>query len=292
MGKIKLEDEIICDYLVTKKMKEVWQCELDMLEEVDRICKKNKIKYFLQGGTLLGAVRHKGYIPWDDDIDIVMKRNDYNKFLKVAQEELNNKYFLQYYKTEKMYNRGHAQIRNSNTTAIIKIDKYNNFNKGIFIDIFPLDNIPNDKKEADKFIKKLKKMKKILNAYYNLDSSNIFKKIIKRILHSIIYKFINYEKEINKFEEFVSKYKDEDTEFIAALSFWPESPKYKNEHFEETILMDFEYLKLPCPREYDEVLKMDFGDYMKIPENKGGTVHGEVFFDTQKSYKEYEKSKK
>lgn len=162
MEKINLAEEIICDYLVTSKIKEVWQLELDMLEEVDRICQKYEIEYFLQGGTLLGAVRHKGYIPWDDDIDIVMRRNDYNKFLEIAQKELGDKYFLQYYKTERKYNRGHAQIRNPNTTAIIKGDEFNNFNKGIFIDIFPLDNIPNDKKEADKFIKEVKKRKDFL----------------------------------------------------------------------------------------------------------------------------------
>lgn len=107
----------------------------------------------------------------------------------------------------------------------------------------------------------------------------------------LIYKFINYEKAIIEFENFVSKYKDKDTEYLSAISFWPEGRRYKKEHFEEIIYMDFEYLKLPCPKMYDDVLKLEYGDYMKIPENKKGSIHGEVFFDTKKSYKEYQYKK-
>lgn len=288
MKRLNLEEETICDYVVKKQMKEVWQCELDIVEKLDIICKKYDLKYFLAGGTLIGAVRHKGFIPWDDDIDIYMRRNDYNKFLEIAQVELRDKYFVQYYKTEKKYNRGHAQIRNSNTTAIIESDKYNDFNKGIFIDIFPLDNIPDDEKEAKKFIRKIKNKKRFLDGYYNFDSSNILKKVIKKILHAIIYKFIDYEKAIEKYERFVSKYKDEKTEYLGVISFLPESPKYKEEYFNQIIDMKFEYLKLSCPKEYDRILKTLYGDYMKIPENKNGSLHGEIFFDTKKSYKEYQ----
>ena len=100
--------------------------------EVELICKENGITYSLAGGSLLGAIRHKGYIPWDDDVDIIMPRKDYENFLQLAQEQFEFPFFVQYYKTENYYPRGHAQIRNSNTTAIIQGDEYNNFNKGIF----------------------------------------------------------------------------------------------------------------------------------------------------------------
>lgn len=291
MEKINLKEEIICDYKVTRLMKEVWQCELDMLEEVDKICKKNNINYFLAGGTLIGAVRHKGYIPWDDDIDIVMMREGYNKFLKIAEKELNGKYFLQYYKTEKKYNRGHAQIRNSETTAIINGDKHNNFNKGIFIDIFPLDNIPDDEKKCDKFINKVSRKKKFLDNYYNLDSKCLMKKIIKRLYHYLIYSFINYDKKIEKYERFVSQYSKEDTNMVSAISFCTNLPKYKKEWFKRTIYMDFEYMQLPCPYMYDKVLRAQYGDYMKIPKQKNTSMHGSVFFDTKKSYIEYEEKR-
>ena len=289
MQKLNLEEETICDYVVTKQMKEVWQCQLDMVEEVDKICKKYNIKYFLAGGTLIGAVRHKGYIPWDDDIDIVMMRKEYNEFLKIAEKELDNKYFVQYYKTEKKYGRGHTQIRNSNTTAIISGDKYNKFNKGIFIDIFPLDNIPDNEEECEKFIKKVKKKKKFLDNYYNLDSTSLIKKIIKRVLHYTIYTFVDYNKMIEKYEKFVTRYKDETTKRVATISFYTELPKYPKEWFGEGIYMDFEYMKLSCPVEYDNVLRAQYNDYMKIPENKNGSMHGEVFFDTKNCYKKYEK---
>lgn len=289
MNKLNLEEEILCDYVVTKQMKLVWQYQLEMVEEVDRICKKYNIKYFLDGGTLIGAVRHKGYIPWDDDIDIAMLRSDYDRFLDVAEKELEEKYFMQSYRTEKKYNRGHAQIRNSNTTAIINGDIYNKFNKGIFIDIFPLDNVPDDEIEYKKFIAQVKKKKRFLDNYYNLDSGSIIKKIIKRILHYIIYTFVDYDKEVKQYEMLVSKYKIKNTKKVGTISFSTELPLYKKEMYDGVVYMDFEYMKLACPIQYHELLTVKYGDYLKIPENKGGSMHGKVFFDTNKSYKEYEK---
>ena len=187
MGKLNLEPETKCDFYIDTNRKKVWQAELDILEKVIDVCDKNNIKYFLASGTLLGAVRHKGFIPWDDDIDLVMKREDYNRFLEIAEKSIKYPYFLQCYKTEKNYMRGHAQIRNSETTAIIRGDT-----------------------------------------------------------------------------------------------------KFKNSWFEGEVEVDFEYLKLKAPRGYHEFLTSQYGDYMKLPENKNGSAHGSVFFDTEKSYKEYE----
>ena len=147
--KFTLEEEVICNFTVTSQRKKIWEKELDILEKIIKICEENDIKYSLCGGSLLGAIRHKGFIPWDDDIDVCMKREDYSKFLTIAEKELSYPYFVQYSKTEKMYTRGHAQIRNSETTAILKVETTsygkNNYNKGIFVDIFPLDNVPDNR---------------------------------------------------------------------------------------------------------------------------------------------------
>ena len=99
---MNLNAEVICDFKVSTLRKKVWQAQLDMVKIFIDICDKYKLKYFAAGGTLIGAIRHNGFIPWDDDIDLMMPREDYEKFIKVAKEELKKEpYFLQHYSTEK-----------------------------------------------------------------------------------------------------------------------------------------------------------------------------------------------
>lgn len=124
-------------------IKQVQAIELEILLEVDRICRKHRISYFLDSGTALGAVRHKGFIPWDDDIDIGMLRDDYERFLSVAQEEMGQDYFLQTYRTDGtpiMF----AKVRKTGTTFVeFRLRKFP-INHGLFIDIFPYDYLPQE----------------------------------------------------------------------------------------------------------------------------------------------------
>lgn len=291
-NRVNLEAETICNYFVSAEMKQVWNIELEMMEKVHEICKENNITYSLAGGSLLGAVRHKGYIPWDDDIDIIMLRKDYEKFLEIAQKQLEYPFFVQYYKTEKYYPRGHAQIRNSETTAIINGDEYNQFNKGIFIDIFPLDNIPENEKEKKRFLNKLVKTKRKLKRFYNIDSNSIIKHYVKKIIKKVKYTFVNYNKEIEKFEKMLKTYNDRETKQCGALGFRPDEFKYQTEWFEKTIEVPFENITVKIISNYDEALKRQYNDYMEIPKNKNGSVHGKVIFNTKESYKIYNKEEK
>lgn len=288
--KFNLEEEVICNFTVTVERKKVWEKELDILEKIIKICEENDIKYSLCGGSLLGAVRHKGFIPWDDDIDVCMKREDYLKFLGIAEKELSYPYFVQYSKTEKMYTRGHAQIRNSETTAILKIETTkegkNNYNKGIFVDIFPLDNVPDDLNERNKFIEKIISKKKLINM--NTFNDYKLRKLIKNIIISIL-SITGNQRRVFKLEKYIQKYNKFNTKQCGAIDFFPTEFKYDNKWFDSYIKLPFEYLNASCIKDYDELLTRQYGNYMKIPEDKNGTKHGKIIFDTEKSYKEYER---
>ena len=134
-----------------QKMQEV---ELDLFKAFIEVCEKLQLKYYLLGGTLLGAVRHKGFIPWDDDIDVGMPRKDYEIFIQKAQDLLPEHYFVQNCYTDGKLPMAFCKIRNSNTTFIETSVKDFKINHGIFIDIFPLDYYPQDKKKKKQFYKK------------------------------------------------------------------------------------------------------------------------------------------
>ena len=118
-----LDEEIRDDYVVSSQMKQVWAVELDLLNKILEVCKKYNIKIIASGGTLLGAVRHKGFIPWDDDIDLMMMRDQYDKLCDVAEKEFTYPYFFQTEYTDPGSMRGHAQLRNSQTTGILNVER-------------------------------------------------------------------------------------------------------------------------------------------------------------------------
>ena len=124
------------------KLRQLQLCELEILDEFVRICEKYDLQYYLVGGTLLGAVRHQGFIPWDDDIDVAMPREDYDKFAVIAEKELSPKYFYQCPATDPYYFLTYAKIRKNGTEVYEERFKYSKFHKGVFIDIFPLDFCP------------------------------------------------------------------------------------------------------------------------------------------------------
>ena len=122
-------------------LEELHKAMLDMLVDIDRVCRKNNIAYFLSAGTLLGAVRHQGFIPWDDDADIMMPRKDYDRFLSIAANELGPYYFVQYHDTEPYYRHTFAKIRRNGTACIIQDHRHIRMHQGIFVDVFPLENV-------------------------------------------------------------------------------------------------------------------------------------------------------
>ena len=128
--------------LSSKEFRKMQLMQLDMIKELDRVCRKHNIKYTIFGGTLLGAVRHKGYIPWDDDADIAMLREEYEKFKKVAHELDSKICYFQDHETDPNYRWGYAKLRRTNTKYVRVGQEHIKCKTGFFIDIFPMDDIP------------------------------------------------------------------------------------------------------------------------------------------------------
>ena len=129
--------------LTGETLRKLQLTELELMQEVDRICRKNRIKYSLDGGTLLGAVRHKGFIPWDDDADIMMTRKEYERFYKACKRELDaEKYFFQEFRTDKEYRWGYAKLRKNGTTFLREGQEHIKCHTGVCIDIFVFDEVP------------------------------------------------------------------------------------------------------------------------------------------------------
>ena len=294
-----LDEEERCGYQISSKMKQVWAIELDLLSELDRVCKKHNIQYFASGGTMLGAVRHKGFIPWDDDIDLMMMREEYDKLCAVAPSEFKHPYFFQTEYTDEGSLRGHAQIRNSMTTGILNAEqKYHyRFNQGIFIDIFPLDAVIDDaqlfekqKRKAARYKFLYSKIAAITTRYSNADQKS-FKGLTKKIAHDLFgklaYAKFNPDKYYELFEKECKRYNDVKTELISTLSFQfanKQHFKYR-EDYEELIEVPFEFMTIPIGKNYDHALTKRYGNYQEFV--VGGSCHGEVFFDVEESYQKY-----
>ena len=148
--------------------------QLDIAKEIKRVCEKNDIKYWLESGTLLGAVRHKGFIPWDDDLDIAMRRDDYERFKKIAPRDLSSEYFFQSWETDENFGLPFAKVRKRKTIYKEIKAKNSKANNGIFVDIFPYDIVSG---EDDKLVKNLIMWKKMFISEIAPDPN-----LIKRIL--------------------------------------------------------------------------------------------------------------
>ncbi len=266
-------------------IKEIWNAELELLKEVDKICKKYNIKYFADSGTLLGAIRHNGFIPWDDDIDIAMLRDDYNKFRRIAEKELDERFFCQSGYNDKGFYGGMLHIRMNNTTAILKKNfPHIRYHQGIFIDIFPLDGVI-----ENHFLLKLQnyfkhKINHIMWYKYYGNKRSINPNNIKILILSLVPQKILF-----KIFEFVcSMKKAKKASYIAEISYFGETctGKRKSSWYKDIFNHSFCNTTIPVPSGYKEILTCCYGcDYMTPI--KVDSDHGEVFFDIKNSYKEY-----
>ena len=279
------KEEVRCEFLVTKERKRLWGVLLDMLLKIDDVCKKYNLTYFLEAGTLLGAIRHKGMIPWDDDIDIFMPRKDYDQFVKLSNE-FPYPYFLQTPYTDPEYFYCPARIRNSNTTGVVERFAYQKFNHGVWVSVFPLDNWKEEGgEERFEIIKSL-----IIenSTYMRMTNPHLSEQDKLRVKN---YSGRNPLETYEEIQRRAQQFNDTPTTFVTAAVSAVISYKRKlwyAEDFSKTIEWEFEGFKFPIPVGYDRFLKIMYGDYMKLPpvEERGHHHDGNIF-DADIPYTEF-----
>lgn len=274
------------DYIVLnpEQRKKLQSIQLNILIEYIRICEKHQLTYYLLGGSCIGAVRHKGFIPWDDDIDVGMPRPDYEKFLEIAQSELPEHYFLQTGETDPEYPSGFAKIRNSNTTFIEHSVSHLKINHGVYFDIFPLDGLCTSR------IFKLKR-RLYLQSIYKCYNNGYKPKGIDKLL-SVLSLFVvpDYRKASRKLDKLYASYKYEDHSMSASYyGAWGIKERFpRDKCFGSGSPGSFEGLSVMLPEDPDCYCKQLYGDYMKLPpEEKRVTHHYCDVIDLDRPYREY-----
>ena len=262
--------------------------ELNILKDVANFCDENNIRYYLCGGTLLGAVRHQGFIPWDDDMDIAMPRPDYEKFLKTYNHQ-NQRYEVNGIENNHSWHSTFARVEDKCTVLYEKTLKKKYWKRHVFVDVFPLDGIPDDPKDENRFMREQDLLGIITNAsafgfhssrhYSDSKKANVslrnFCRIVLKYFAILLFSGVNTQKVIRRVNQNSKKYEYGKTKSVGiTVSVW-------NRHFEQSSTASFaqrtkfkfEDGEFWGPKGYDEYLTKTYGDYMTPPPQKNQVTH-------------------
>lgn len=267
-------------------MAEIQRVSLEILKHVARICEENGFKYCLMYGTLIGAIRHKGYIPWDDDVDIMMPRPDYDAFLEyvMSHPEDMGKYQVFNQTTHKDYRYGITRISDSDY-IIDTGDKYS-CGMGIFLDIYPYDGLGNDINAA---LNILSSARSLCDDLYQtlwrpiLPPSDFnFRSKISYFVSHLKKKILGGKRFLNKIEKMRQQYEYNNSEYVGPLWFFmkPECVLFKKTVFDDLIKVPFEDGEFYVPKDFHSVLTQEYGNYMELP-----PVENRIYHHQYKAYK-------
>jgi len=259
-------------------LNDIHNIQLEMALEVKRICDKYNIKYSIIAGTLLGAVRHKGFIPWDDDLDIGMLREEYDRFIEVCKKELDDKYFLQTWDTDKDFPLPIAKLRKNGTRYVEKNSSKSNHHKGIYIDIFPFDNVPEStiKRKVQNIVTYiLKRMLLIKKNYILWEDNEKLKRIIYKIVFIVSSLFPDYLIKDTLYRV-MTMYNDRKTNKVVTFggAYGYNKETINRQWLENNKPIIFENVEFSAPCDYEGYLTYLYRDYMTPPpENKRYNRH-------------------
>ena len=248
-------------------LKHLHKVQLKILKYFIKVCEENNITYFIYGGSLLGTVRHNGFIPWDDDIDVIMLRKDFEKLNKIFEEKIDEKYNFFNVLNEETYYHTFGRVALKNTLFEEWWGKQVDYTPNIYIDVFILDNIPNNK--FKRFIHKWTSFtlnQLTLYSYIKFDNTSKLKKIIQQMIHYIL-KIIPISPQTikRKCVESFSKYQNEECDEVCDFPAICQMPVYNKKDWLPAKKGKFEDIEVNIPNDFDKILTRTYGNYMKLP---------------------------
>lgn len=258
--------------LTDDQLRSIQLIQVELLLEVDRLCRLHDINYTMLGGTMLGAVRHKGYIPWDDDADIGMLRAGYEKFRDVCVKDLDSeRFYFQDIDVTPGYRWGYGKLRRNGTLFQRSGQEHMPYEQGIFVDIFPLDNVPDGYINGILHSLRCYIIRKILwSEVGKFTAGNLFLRTIYSLLNNVSLSLVK-----RHMQELAAKYNGKPCKKVRIITM------FSNDHcseglrswFEDTVDYEFEGHLLKGVRDFDGYLRLNYDDYMALPPENDRTIH-------------------
>ena len=273
------------DFYIEPMMKCAWAAEMEVLEVVRQICEKHSIQYFAAYGTMLGAVRHKGFIPWDDDIDIMMFRDGYNRFLSVAPEEFSGEYQLYNPYNTPDHKTTFARITNASSVSYSpqRLTAFHGFPYVAGVDIMPLDTLPSDTGERSAFFQLYNIIMSSCLKYLNGETEEILDALpdLEETCHIQIDRSGDiYHQLLLLGDRLCQSYDTCESPYISCVAYAaPKNRFLLKEWYADSIWMPFENIQVPVPVGYDSILTTIYGDY--ITPKRGAAAHDYPFYKQQ-----------
>lgn len=250
----------------SEQLKKLQKIELQALIKFDQVCRKYNIPYTLFGGTMIGAVRHHGFIPWDDDIDVLLTRKNFEKLRRLPVQEWGDKYFYQSYHTDRNYMYSYDKLRVNDTYfGEEALEGTGIKNNGVFIDIFPADEVPSGYRYNIQVLEFMLCRLLFMSKYININYRHGFEKKVAQVIR-VLFKPISLEKFYKFNEKLIQKYNNKGFKRYCSFdSFNVRHEVYPKKFLTELEYIDFEGYQFLISKHYDEMLRETYGDYMQLP---------------------------